>query len=73
MVKHWFLTKSTEKTLSLNDLNAAKVTYNYSSENSNFSNDFNDIKNHLNNTKLKPDQWIKEHLVKPSQTLSDEG
>lgn len=66
MIKNWFLTKhKPDKTLSIDELKNIDVTYNYSSESSNFSNDFNNIKGYLNNTKLKLDQWIRENLVKP--------
>lgn len=71
MVKYWFLIKSDlEKILSLEALERADNRYDYNIESSNFSGDFNGIRSYLNNTSLKLNQWIKEHLVKPSQALS---
>lgn len=71
MVKHWFLTKNDpKKVLSPKELEHAKENYKYSTENPNFARDFDDIREHLDNTKLKPSQWIRECIVKPSQVLS---
>lgn len=71
IVKHWFLTKNDpEKVLSLNELEKAKAKYKYSTENSNFSGDFDYARGYFDNKKRKLSQWIKEYLVKPSQALS---
>lgn len=66
MVKNWFLIKeSPEKVLSLLELEKADVNFDYANESSNFSSEFNSIKEYLDKTELKLSQWIKENLVKP--------
>ncbi len=72
MVKHWFLTKkANNKSLSLKELEKANPKYKYKDENSNFSGDFDNIREYLDKTELKLSQWIKAYLVNPAQVLSE--
>lgn len=72
MVKHWFLVKNDpDLALSCGALENAKPTYKYDDESSNFARDFDNITDHLDKTELKLSQWIKTHLVNPSQGLSE--